>query len=148
MFEKASLNDLEAFGIGHAQDIDAGCGCSVIVAPAGAVCGVDVRGGAPATRETDLLKPENMVQDIHAVVLSGGSAFGLEASCGVTEELAHKHIGFHLEDVHVPIVVSACLFDLTLGKNTWPNKEMGVCATRDAFSHMKSKNKKESQSFI
>lgn len=78
--ESISLEALASFGVGHAHDEAAGTGCTVVVAPHGAICGVDVRGGGPATRETDLLKPENMVESVHAVVLSGGSAFGLEAS--------------------------------------------------------------------
>ena len=112
MLENATLADLPAFRCAHAQNTQAGTGCTVIVAPEGAVCGVDVRGGGPATRETDLLKPENMVQLVHAVVLSGGSAFGLEA----------------------PIVTGACLFDLLVGENAHPDLAMGKAAAEAALS--------------
>ena len=90
MIQPCSINELTAFRIGHAHDGEAATGCTVVIAPDGAVCGVDVRGGGPATRETDLLKPENMIEAVHAVVLSGGAAFGLEASCGVMEALAER----------------------------------------------------------
>lgn len=134
MFQPATLHDVPAFLCGHAQDEKAATGCTVVIAPAGAVCGVDVRGGGPATRETDLLRPENMVQQVHAVVLSGGSAFGLEASCGVMEALAERGIGFPMADAHVPIVVGACLFDLLVGKNAHPDKAMGRAAAEAAFA--------------
>lgn len=132
-FQPATPSDLPAFRVGHAQDKAAGTGCTVILAPEGAVCGVDVRGGGPATRETDLLKPENMIEAIHAVVLSGGSAFGLEASCGVMEELSQRDIGFALGPACVPIVTGACLFDLLVGENSHPDKAMGRAAAIAAF---------------
>lgn len=132
-FQPATPSDLPAFRVGHAQDKAAGTGCTVILAPEGAVCGVDVRGGGPATRETDLLKPENMIEAIHAVVLSGGSAFGLEASCGVMEELSQRGIGFTLGPACVPIVTGACLFDLLIGENAHPDKAMGRAAAIAAF---------------
>ncbi len=134
MFEPASLNDLTAFYIGHAENVRAGTGCTVVVAPKGAACGVDVRGGGPATRETDLLRPENMIQDVHAVVLAGGSAFGLEAACGVMEALAERGIGFSLGSAHVPIVVGACLFDLLVGEPAHPDKAMGRTAAEAALA--------------
>lgn len=133
MFEPASLDRLPAFCVGHAQNEDAGTGCTVILAPEGAVCGVDVRGGGPATRETDLLKPENMIQSVHAVVLSGGSAFGLEASCGVMEALAKRGVGFPVGEARVPIVVGACLFDLLVGNAEHPDKDMGRAAAEAAL---------------
>lgn len=136
MFETASLSALPSFCIGHAEDAQAGTGCTVVIAPRGAACGVDVRGGGPATRETDLLKPENMIQDVHAVVLSGGSAFGLEASCGVMETLAYRDIGFPLGQARVPIVVGACLFDLLVGKPIHPDKAMGRAAAEAALAQM------------
>ena len=134
MFQSATLADLPAFVCGHAQDAEAGTGCSVIIAPAGASCGVDVRGGGPATRETDLLKPENMVEQVHAVVLSGGSAFGLAAATGVMDELADRGIGFAMGEVHVPIVVGACLFDLACGGAGHPDAQMGREAAQAAFA--------------
>lgn len=133
MFDTASLADLPAFRCGHAQKIHEGTGCTVIVAPQGATCGVDVRGGGPATRETDLLRPENMIEAVHAVVLSGGSAFGLAASTGVMDELASRGIGFPLGEAHVPIVTGACLFDLLVGENAYPDAELGRKATKAAF---------------
>lgn len=141
MFDSASLHDLDAFGIGHATCAQTGTGCTVFVAPQGAVCGVDVRGAAPATRETDLLKPENMIEKIHAIVLSGGSAFGLEASCGVAETLAAKHIGFSCAGLHVPIVVGASLFDLLLGSYDIPDKALGKTAAEAAFAHLTDTHK-------
>lgn len=123
--EAISLEALASFGVGHAHDEAAGTGCTVVVAPHGATCGVDVRGGGPATRETDLLKPENMVESVHAVVLSGGSAFGLEASCGVMDVLSEEGVGFRLGGACIPIVTGACLFDVLVGKNAHPDKAMG-----------------------
>ena len=133
MLQPASLADLPAFRCAHAEDASAGTGCTVVVAPAGATCGVDVRGGGPATRETDLLKPENMIEAVHAVVLSGGSAFGLAASTGVMDELAARGIGFPVESARVPIVVGACLFDLLVGQNAHPDAAMGRRAAAAAF---------------
>ncbi len=133
-FSRATLSDLPEFHVGHAQNSEAATGCTVVVSPEGATCSVDVRGGGPATRETDLLKPENMVEAVHAVVLSGGSAFGLEASTGVMQALAEKGIGFELCGLHVPIVVGACLFDLPYGKPEHPTAEMGAFACKAALS--------------
>ncbi len=143
----AHSRDLPFFGVGHAHNVEAATGCTVIVAPAGATCGVDVRGGGPATRETDLLKPENMVEHVHAIVLAGGSAFGLEASCGVMEALAEQSIGFPAGDVRVPIVTGACLFDLMIGDSsesipTHPDKHMGYQA---AYAALKAQNNIEQQ---
>ena len=87
----------------------------MILAEAGAVAGVDVRGAAPATRETDLLNPVNLVQMAHAIVLSGGSAFGLDAASGVMRYLEEKKVGFAFGRAHVPIVPAAALFDLGVG---------------------------------
>lgn len=133
MFDVASLSDVPAFRCGHAQNASGGTGCTVIVAPEGATCGVDVRGGGPATRETDLLRPENMIEAVHAVVLAGGSAFGLAASTGVMDELASRGIGFPVGTAHVPIVVGACLFDLLVGQNVFPDGAMGREATKAAL---------------
>lgn len=116
MSEHASIRDIEGIYVGNATNVEAGTGCTVIVCPAGATGGVDVRGGAPATRETDLLRPEETVQALHAVVLSGGSAFGLAASTGVAEELERRDIGLDVGVTKVPIVSGACLFDLMCGR--------------------------------
>lgn len=134
MFDRASFSDLPAFGVGHSTWEEAVTGCTVFVAPEGATCGVDVRGGGPATRETDLLSPEKMVEEVHAVCLSGGSAFGLEASCGVMEKLASEGIGFKIATATVPIVPGACIFDLLIGEDRWPTKEMGFEAASRALA--------------
>ncbi len=133
LFQEATFQDLPAFGIGHFTDEEALTGCTVIVAPEGAAGSVDVRGGGPATRETDLLEPEKMIQLVHAVVLSGGSAFGLESACGVAEELSGRGVGFPIAGACVPIVPAACLFDLPVGQPRWPGKQAGAAACRAAL---------------
>ncbi|MBE5024755.1 P1 family peptidase [Olsenella sp. DSM 107455] len=110
-----SVTQIPGVYAAHATDEAGATGCTVILCPSGAVGGVDVRGGAPATRETDLLRPEETVQELHAVVLSGGSAFGLAASCGVAEELERRGLGLDVGVARVPIVSGACLFDLACG---------------------------------
>src|SRR5262249_9154347 len=104
-----------------------------ILAEAGATAGVDVRGAAPATRETDLLRPGNVVQMVHAIVLSGGSAFGLDTASGVMRYLEEKRIGFEFGPSHVPIVPAAALFDLGVGDGTIrPAADCGYQAARTA----------------
>lgn len=115
MSDIRSITQIPGIFAAHATNAEAGTGCTVIVCPAGATGGVDVRGGAPATRETDLLRPEETVDVLHAVVLSGGSAFGLAASCGVAEELERRGVGLDVMVAKVPIVSGACLFDLACG---------------------------------
>ena len=137
-FKQANLSDLPEFKVGHAQNLDAATGCTVVISLEGSTCSVDVRGGGPATRETDLLKPENMVEAIHAVVLSGGSAFGLEAATGVMQELANRNVGFELCGLRVPIVVGACLFDLPYGKPDHPTAKMGAEACCSALDSSKT----------
>jgi L-aminopeptidase/D-esterase-like protein len=133
-FKKIDIRDIHGFKVGSAENTEGGTGVTVIISEAGATAGVDVRGGGPATRETDLLKPENMVQAINAVVLSGGSAYGLEASCGVMEALEEKNIGFETGLGVVPIVCGASLFDLVAGDaKVRPDKAMGRLATDNAF---------------
>lgn len=116
--------------IGTAEDRKGLAGVTVILAPqGGAAAGVDVRGCAPGTRETDLLRPEKTVEKIHAVVLSGGSAFGLESTCGVMRYLADQGVGFPVGPVSVPIVCGAVLFDLLVGDSkAFPDVEMGRLA--------------------
>ena len=129
-----SITQIPGIFAGHSTDAKAGTGCTVIVCPVGATGGVDVRGGAPATRETDLLRPEETVQVLHAVVLSGGSAYGLSASCGVAEELERRGIGLDVGVGLVPIVSGACLFDLAAGDaKTRPTSVDGIEATMNAF---------------
>ncbi|WP_061994561.1 P1 family peptidase [Clostridium sp. ATCC 25772] len=118
--------DIEKIKVGHCENHKGGTGCTVVLCEEGATGGVAVRGGAPGTRETDLLNPTEMIEKIHAVVLSGGSAFGLDASCGVMEYLESKNIGFDVGVTKVPIVCSAVLFDLTIGDSKIrPDKKMG-----------------------
>ncbi|MDY3035854.1 MAG: P1 family peptidase [Absicoccus sp.] len=122
-------NEISGFRIGHSQDKEGGTGCTVILCPQGATAGVEVRGGGPATRETDLLNPKNMVQKIHAVTLSGGSAFGLEAGSGVMQYLSEHQIGFDMKGIYIPIVCQASLFDCGLGNpKAYPDKAMGYQA--------------------
>src|SRR5512145_617376 len=102
--------------VGHAQDEDALTGCTVILCEKGAVGGVDQRGGAPGTRQTDALYPMHLVQRVHAVVLAGGSAFGLDSATGVVRYLEERGVGFDVRVARVPIVPAAILFDLGLGQ--------------------------------
>jgi L-aminopeptidase/D-esterase-like protein len=124
-----SITDVPGVEVGQAQDETALTGCTVIICRKGAVAGVDVRGGAPGTRETDLLSPLNLVQKVHAVLLAGGSAFGLDAASGVMRYLEEQKIGFNAGIAKIPIVPAAILFDLGLGsKSVRPNLEMGYRA--------------------
>ncbi len=126
---------IDHFKVGHAQNLTAGTGCTVILCESGAVTGVDVRGGAPGTRETDLLNPVNLVPQAHAVLLTGGSAFGLDAAAGVMAFLEEKQVGFDVQVTHVPIVCGAALFDLTVGDHrVRPDKGMGYQACVNARS--------------
>ncbi|MGL5764344.1 MAG: P1 family peptidase [Sarcina sp.] len=135
------IQDIDGFKIGHATNQEAGTGCTVILAENGASAGVDVRGGAPGTRETDLLNPSEMIQEIHALVLAGGSAFGLDASSGVMQYLEERNIGFDVTVTKVPIVCSAVLFDLICGDyKIRPDKEMGYKACQNAQINTLSKN--------
>ena len=109
------LTAVEGVKVGHHTLSERPTGCTVILTEAGAVGGVDVRGGAPGTRETDLLDPVNLVEKVHAVVLAGGSAFGLDAASGTMRYLDEKGIGYPVGPVRVPIVTGAILFDLFTG---------------------------------
>src|SRR5688572_701294 len=130
-----SISDVRGIQVGHAQDAEALTGCTVILCRKGAVAGVDVRGGAPGTRETDLLNPINLVQKVHAVVLAGGSAFGLDAASGVMHYLEENKIGFNTGAAKVPIVPSAILYDLNLGRaDVRPDAAMGYHAAASASS--------------
>ena len=128
-----AITDVRGIEVGHAQDEEALTGCTVILCRRGAVAGVDVRGGAPGTRETDLLNPVNLVDKVHAVVLAGGSAFGLDAASGVMRYLAEQKIGFKTGAAKVPIVPSAILYDLSLGRaDVRPDAAMGYRAAASA----------------
>lgn len=110
-----TLTAIPGIQVGHWTNLDAATGCTVILCPEGAVAGVDVRGGAPGTRETDLLAPTCMVEKIHALYLGGGSAFGLAGADGVMRWLEERGYGFDVQVAKVPIVPGAILFDLALG---------------------------------
>lgn len=132
---KNAITDVSAIEVGHAQNDEALTGCTVILCRKGAVAGVDVRGSAPGTRETDLLNPTNLVQKIHAIVLAGGSAFGLDAASGVVRYLEEKKIGFNTGSAKVPIVPSAILYDLAIGQaDVRPDSVMGYQAAVSASS--------------
>ena len=128
-----SITDVPGIKVGHAQNESALTGCTVVLAEGGAVGGVDQRGGAPGTRETDLLSPMHSVQEAHAILLAGGSAFGLNAAAGVMRYLEEKGIGINTGDARVPIVPGAILYDLGLGDaQIRPDAEMGYQACRNA----------------
>jgi L-aminopeptidase/D-esterase-like protein len=128
-----SLTAVPGVKVGHVTLEARPTGCTVILTEAGAVAGVDVRGAAPATRETDLLRPGNIVQTAHAIVLSGGSAFGLDSAGGVMRYLEERRIGFEFGRSHVPIVPAAALFDLSVGDGTIrPTADCGYQAARAA----------------
>ena len=134
MFGRVDITDIKGFKLGNAENTDAATGCTVIIAEKGATAGVDVRGGGPATRETDLLRSENTIDKIHAVVISGGSAYGLEAGSGVMRELENMKIGHRVSNCIVPIVCQASLFDLNVGQpDVRPDRTMGVKAVHNAF---------------
>ena len=130
-----TITDIPGIEVGQVQDSEALTGCTVILCRKGAVAGVDVRGGAPGTRETDLLNPINLVEKVHAIVLAGGSAFGLDAASGVMRYLDENGIGFDTGAGKVPIVPAAILFDLNLGRSdVRPDAEMGYDAASSASS--------------
>jgi L-aminopeptidase/D-esterase-like protein len=133
MKHTCSITDIPGIEVGQGQDDEALTGCTVILCRKGAVAGVDVRGSAPGTRETDLLNPINLVEKVHAVVLAGGSAFGLDAASGVMKYLQEQKIGYGLGKERVPIVPAAILFDLNLGSSSrHPDSEMGYAAASSA----------------
>jgi len=136
MLWENAITDVPGIQVGHAQNSQALTGCTVVLCRRGAVGGVDQRGGAPGTRETDLLNPINLVEKVHAVLLTGGSAFGLEAAGGVMRYLEEHKIGFNTGVARVPIVPAAVLFDLALGQsNVRPDAQMGYQACLNASSH-------------
>src|SRR5919106_2778736 len=135
MKRRNTITDVRGIEVGHAQDHEALTGCTVILCRKGAVGGVDVRGGAPGTRETDLLNPINLVEKVHAIVLAGGSAFGLDAATGVMRYLEEQKIGFNTGAAKVPIVPCAILYDLNIGRaDVRPDSIMGYRAAAAASS--------------
>lgn len=129
------LTDVQGIRVGHATDLEAATGCTVVLCERGAVAGVEVRGFAPGTRETDLLHPLATVQQVHAVLLTGGSAFGLAAAEGVMRFLEERGVGFDAGVARVPIVPAAVVFDLAVGRaDVRPTPEMGYAACQGATS--------------
>ena len=140
MNEEKKFNEIEGLKVGHFSHPVRPTGCTVILCPGGAVAGIDVRGAAPGTRETDLLSPINSVQQIHGLVLSGGSAFGLDAASGVMRWLRERGHGLPVGPVKVPIVPAAVIFDLWVdafdtpeGARIEPDAQAGYAACEDAL---------------
>ena len=136
MLKEIKITEIEGIRIAQTENVKAGTGCTVFISESGMRAGIDVRGGGPASRETELLNPLMSAEMIHAVVLSGGSAFGLEASNGVMKYLEEHNIGFDVGITRVPLVVQSCLFDLTVGDmNTRPDLAMGYDVASLAFEN-------------
>src|SRR5438132_5400116 len=128
-----SITDIPGIRVGHWTDLEAATGCTVVLCEQGAVAGVDVRGAAPATRETDLLRPGSLVGRAHAILLTGGSAFGLDAATGVMRFLEERRVGFATHVQPVPIVPAAALFDLGIGRSdVRPDAASGYAACQAA----------------
>ncbi len=128
-----ALTDVPGLRVGHAHDPQALTGCTVVLCEKGAVAGVDQRGGAPGTRETDALRPMRLVEKVHAVLLTGGSAFGLDAAAGVMRYLEEQGVGYDTGVAKVPIVPAAVIFDLAVGRaDVRPDAAMGYAACRAA----------------
>ncbi|MBQ3390186.1 MAG: P1 family peptidase [Firmicutes bacterium] len=129
-----SINQIEGIRIGQAENSAAGTGCTVLICEKGMSAGLDVRGGGPASRDSRLLDPLTAAHAIHAVVLAGGSAFGLDAASGVMDYLEEHDIGYDVSVTKVPLVVQSDLFDLTVGdKTVRPDRAMGYEAARNAM---------------
>jgi L-aminopeptidase/D-esterase-like protein len=127
-----TITDVPGIEVGHATDEERLTGCTVVLCRDGATAGVAVRGAAPGTRETDLCRPGTLIERVHAVLLTGGSAFGLEAAAGVMRRLAGAGLGYDARGIRVPIVPAAVIFDLAVGELAWPDAEMGERAAADA----------------
>jgi L-aminopeptidase/D-esterase-like protein len=131
--DQGSITDVSGVKVGHFTDSRRPTGCTVILTEEGATAGVDVRGAAPGTRDTELLNPINTVQTVHAIMLAGGSAFGLEAASGAMRYLEEHGIGFDMRVARVPIVPAAILFDLSVGDaKIRPDSEAGYKACKAA----------------
>ena len=130
------ITDVPGIEVGHATDEENVTGCTVVLCRDGATAGVAVRGAAPGTRETDVCRPGTLIERVHAVLLTGGSAFGLEAAAGVMRHLARNGIGYDARGIRVPIVPGAVIFDLAVGEPTWPDAEMGRRAAAAAATNM------------
>jgi L-aminopeptidase/D-esterase-like protein len=127
------ISKVPGFKFGHAQDLEAFTGCTVILCDDGSIGGVDQRGGSPGTRETDLLRPLHMVENVNAILLTGGSAFGLDAAAGIMRFLEEKGKGIDTGFARVPIVPGAVIFDLGFGSSKIrPDAVMGYEACKNA----------------
>ena len=134
MEREISINQIKGIRIGQVENTDAGTGCTVIISEEGMCAGLDIRGGGPASRDSRLLDPLTAAQFVHAIVLAGGSAFGLGAANGVMDYLEDHDIGFDVGITKVPLVVQSDIFDLTVGeKDVRPDREMGREAARTAM---------------
>lgn len=134
--ELDSICRVPGIRVGHAHDEKALTGCTVILTEEGAIGGVDIRGSSPGTREVELLKPVRNVEKIHAILLTGGSAFGLDAACGVQRYLEERGIGYDVGVAKVPLVAAAVIFDLFVGDaSVRPDHEMGMNACKNATPH-------------
>lgn len=132
-----AITDVPGIRVGQAQDLDSLTGCTVVLLDKPGIGGVDQRGGAPGTRETDALRPMHLVEEVHAVLLAGGSAFGLDAAGGVMKFLEEKGIGFDTGVAKVPIVPAAVLFDLAIGRaDIRPDAAMGYSACINASTQL------------
>ena len=132
--QEISINEVCPVRIGQVENAEAGTGCTVFLCESGMRAGLDVRGGGPASRESDLLNPLMAAQVIHAIVLAGGSAFGLSAGSGVMEYLEQQGIGYDVGVTKVPLVVQSDLFDLTVGNGfVRPDAAMGFAAAKQAM---------------
>jgi len=130
-----TLTAIDGIQVGHATDATARTGCTVVLCPEGATAGIDVRGAAPGSRETEAIRPGRLIQKVHGILLTGGSAFGLDAAGGVVQYLEEKSVGFPAGHVRVPIVPAAVIFDLHVGDATVrPDKEMGYQACVNAIT--------------
>ena len=126
------LSDVKGVKVGHAELEGVLTGCTVVLVEEGATCSAFVSGGAPGTRETNLLEPENLVEKVHAIYIGGGSAFGLEGAAGVMQFLEERNIGFDTGVKKVPIIPGAIIFDLALSNGKYPTKEIGYKACSKA----------------
>ena len=134
MEREISIREIKGLCIGQTEDADAGTGCTVLVCERGMAAGLDIRGGGPASRDTHLLDPLTAAQSIHAVVLGGGSAFGLGAADGVMAYLEKRDIGFDVGVTKVPLVAQSDIFDLTVGVlSVRPDRAMGYAAAKNAM---------------
>lgn len=132
--QSISIKQIKGIKIGNAENVSAGTGCTVIISETGMCTGLDVRGGGPASRESGILNPLAAAQKIHAVLLGGGSAFGLDAAGGVMEYLEERDIGLDVGVAKVPLVCQSNIYDLAVGDaHVRPDKAMGYEACKNAY---------------